>query len=135
MVTTVSISASVAFSGCSYPDPGGLVSGLFTLAVRKKSGVSGDRIKPTSISCRKITDIVTDWNVPALTTAAAKTGMVRTTWLSLKSCGRPLRRAAATTLVTFTAPSSYWYLRHFDFKGIEAHVDWISLMSYDLHGV
>jgi GH18 family chitinase len=27
----------------------------------------------------------------------------------------------------------YWYLRHFDVKGIEAHVGWINLMSYDLH--
>jgi chitinase len=38
-------------------------------------------------------------------------------------------------IITFTAPSSYWYLRHFDLKGMEEHVDWINLMSYDLHGV
>ncbi|CAM1509829.1 Fc.00g001640.m01.CDS01 [Cosmosporella sp. VM-42] len=38
-------------------------------------------------------------------------------------------------IVTFTAPTSYWYLRHFDIKNMEQHVDWISLMSYDLHGV
>ncbi|KAH7120620.1 hypothetical protein EDB81DRAFT_666993 [Dactylonectria macrodidyma] len=38
-------------------------------------------------------------------------------------------------IVTFTAPSSYWYLRHFDLKGMETYVDWINLMSYDLHGV
>ncbi|KAF6785553.1 chitinase [Colletotrichum sojae] len=38
-------------------------------------------------------------------------------------------------IVTFTAPSSYWYLRHFDLKGMEAQVDWINLMSYDLHGI
>ncbi|KAK7419050.1 hypothetical protein QQX98_003552 [Neonectria punicea] len=44
---------------------------------------------------------------------------------------------AATTsyIVTFTAPSSYWYLRHFDLKAMETYVDWINLMSYDLHGV
>lgn len=38
-------------------------------------------------------------------------------------------------LITFTAPSSYWYLRHFDLKNMEAYVDWINVMSYDLHGV
>jgi chitinase len=38
-------------------------------------------------------------------------------------------------IVTFTAPSSYWYLRHFDLKAMEAYVNWINLMSYDLHGV
>lgn len=38
-------------------------------------------------------------------------------------------------IVTFTAPTSYWYLRHFDLKGMTEYADWIQLMSYDLHGV
>lgn len=38
-------------------------------------------------------------------------------------------------LLTFTAPTSYWYLRHFDIKASSEAVDWINLMSYDLHGV
>ncbi|KAF7557956.1 hypothetical protein G7Z17_g343 [Cylindrodendrum hubeiense] len=38
-------------------------------------------------------------------------------------------------IVTFTAPTSYWYLRHFDLKNMEKYVNWINLMSYDLHGV
>ncbi|KAM6505416.1 hypothetical protein FSOLCH5_014634 [Fusarium solani] len=42
-------------------------------------------------------------------------------------------RAAAAPLFTFNASSLYWYLRHFDSKGIETHVDWINLVSYDLH--
>ncbi|KAK4442801.1 glycoside hydrolase [Podospora aff. communis PSN243] len=37
--------------------------------------------------------------------------------------------------ITFTAPSSYWYLRWFDLPGMVQHVDWINLMTYDLHGV
>ncbi|KAJ0424780.1 hypothetical protein BJY00DRAFT_326015 [Aspergillus carlsbadensis] len=37
--------------------------------------------------------------------------------------------------VTFTAPSSYWYLRWFDLPGMMEYADWINLMSYDLHGV
>ncbi|KAJ4175967.1 hypothetical protein NW767_015608, partial [Fusarium falciforme] len=50
-----------------------------------------------------------------------------------------LREAINTSgrdyIVTLTAPSSYWYLRYFDLKGMKAHVDWIDLVSYDLHGV
>lgn len=38
-------------------------------------------------------------------------------------------------VVTFTAPTSYWYLRHFDLKAMEEHVNWINLMAYDLHGI
>lgn len=37
--------------------------------------------------------------------------------------------------ITFTIPSSYWYLRWFDLPELVKHVDWINLMSYDLHGV
>lgn len=38
-------------------------------------------------------------------------------------------------IVTFTAPTSYWYLRHFDLANMVQYVDWVNLMSYDLHGV
>jgi chitinase len=37
--------------------------------------------------------------------------------------------------LTFTAPSSYWYLRWFDLPGMVKYVDYINLMTYDLHGV
>ncbi|KAG9759588.1 glycoside hydrolase family 18 protein, partial [Aureobasidium melanogenum] len=38
--------------------------------------------------------------------------------------------------LTFTIPSSYWYLRWFDVPNmIKAGADWVNLMSYDLHGV
>lgn len=38
-------------------------------------------------------------------------------------------------LVSFTAPTSYWYLQHFDIKGSASYADWVNVMSYDLHGV
>nr|QDJ94336.1 chitinase chiC3 [Cordyceps cicadae] len=37
--------------------------------------------------------------------------------------------------ITFTAPSSYWYLRWFDLPKLAEFADWINIMSYDLHGV
>lgn len=37
-------------------------------------------------------------------------------------------------ILTFTAPTSYWYLRHFDIKKSVEAADWVNLMSYDLHG-
>ncbi|KJY00259.1 hypothetical protein TI39_contig337g00009 [Zymoseptoria brevis] len=35
---------------------------------------------------------------------------------------------------SLTISTSYWYLRHFDVKALQSHVDWFNLMSYDLHG-
>jgi chitinase len=53
--------------------------------------------------------------------------LVKELQAAIKSSGRDY-------IVTYTAPTSYWYLRHFDPKAMEPYVDWINLMSYDLHG-
>ncbi|KAF2000150.1 glycoside hydrolase family 18 protein, partial [Amniculicola lignicola CBS 123094] len=37
--------------------------------------------------------------------------------------------------LSFTIPSSYWYLKWFDMPGLLKYADWTNLMSYDLHGV
>jgi len=36
--------------------------------------------------------------------------------------------------ISFTAPSSYWYLRHFEIGAMMEHVDFVNLMTYDLFG-
>ncbi|KXJ87068.1 oviduct-specific glyco protein, partial [Microdochium bolleyi] len=37
-------------------------------------------------------------------------------------------------IVSFTVPTSFWYLRHFDLKAVD-YTDFVNVMSYDLHGV
>ncbi|KAJ7155586.1 hypothetical protein C8R46DRAFT_1196404 [Mycena filopes] len=37
--------------------------------------------------------------------------------------------------LTFTAPSSFWYLQHFDLPGLLKQADWVNVMTYDLHGI
>ncbi|UKZ78670.1 hypothetical protein TrVFT333_006416 [Trichoderma virens FT-333] len=37
--------------------------------------------------------------------------------------------------ISITAPSSYWYLQYFDLQELVKHVNFINLMSYDLHGI
>ncbi|KAK8091452.1 hypothetical protein PG997_001813 [Apiospora hydei] len=36
--------------------------------------------------------------------------------------------------LSLTIPTSYWYMRWFDVEQLVKHVDWINLMTYDLHG-
>ncbi|KAG6836731.1 hypothetical protein H0H93_004394 [Arthromyces matolae] len=36
--------------------------------------------------------------------------------------------------LTFTAPSSFWYLQHFDLPALLQSADWVNVMTYDLHG-
>ena len=36
--------------------------------------------------------------------------------------------------LSFTAPTSYWYLQWFDIGNMTQYADWVNLMTYDLHG-
>ncbi|KAK5651931.1 hypothetical protein OQA88_11473 [Cercophora sp. LCS_1] len=36
--------------------------------------------------------------------------------------------------ISFTAPASYWYMKHFDIKGMADTVGFVNLMTYDMHG-
>lgn len=53
----------------------------------------------------------------------------------LKELRDAIKKSGRDYVVTYTAPTSYWYLRHFDLENMHQYVDWINLMSYDLHGI
>ncbi|KAJ7467040.1 hypothetical protein FB451DRAFT_1340516 [Mycena latifolia] len=36
--------------------------------------------------------------------------------------------------LTFIAPSSFWYLQHFDLPGLMQYADWVNIMTYGLPG-
>ncbi|KAL5340440.1 hypothetical protein BJX70DRAFT_396691 [Aspergillus crustosus] len=37
--------------------------------------------------------------------------------------------------ISVTLPASYWYLRWFDLEGMQDHIDFFNIMTYDIHGV
>ncbi|GKT49647.1 chitotriosidase-1 [Colletotrichum spaethianum] len=76
-----------------------------------------------------------DWEYPG---ADDRGGIPRT---FLKELDDENNKQPTKYIVSFTAPTSFWYLRHFDLKAID-HVDFVNVMSYDradfsnsLHGV
>ncbi|ATY61069.1 glycoside hydrolase family 18 [Cordyceps militaris] len=76
-----------------------------------------------------------DWEYPgADDRGGSKEDGVNYTAL-LKELREAIKVSGRDYLVTFTAPTSYWYLRNFDIKNMSEQVDWINLMSYDLHRV
>ncbi|TID06522.1 Chitotriosidase-1 [Colletotrichum higginsianum] len=76
-----------------------------------------------------------DWEYPGADDRGGSEGDGENYTALLSELRDAINASGKNYIVTFTAPSSYWYLRHFDLKGMEAQVDWINLMSYDLHGV
>lgn len=76
-----------------------------------------------------------DWEYPG---APDRGGQKADTanFVSLLQTLRSTFNASPRTLgISFTAPSSYWYLRWFDLPSLIKYADWINLMTYDLHGV
>lgn len=51
----------------------------------------------------------------------------------LKELKTALAAETRDYVVSFTSPTSYWYLRHFDLENMMEHVDYTNLMAYDLH--
>ena len=72
---------------------------------------------------------------PGASDRGGKTRDVKNYVLLLKTLRETFDASGGGYGLTFTAPSSYWYLRWFDLENLSKYADWINLMSYDLHGV
>ncbi|KAM7184016.1 glycoside hydrolase [Rhypophila sp. PSN 637] len=75
-----------------------------------------------------------DWEYPGATDRGGQkrdggnyVELLKATRLRFSSLGRGWG-------ISFTAPSSLWYMRHFHIEDMMAHVDWVNLMTYDLFG-
>ncbi|KAJ5958936.1 CAZyme family GH18, partial [Penicillium vulpinum] len=76
-----------------------------------------------------------DWEYPGAGDRGGKVEDTANYVLLLKALRETFDASGSDFGLTFTAPSSYWYLRWFDLPGMLKYADWINLMSYDLHGV
>ncbi|KAL4958978.1 uncharacterized protein BDV14DRAFT_194146 [Aspergillus stella-maris] len=76
-----------------------------------------------------------DWEYPGASDRGGNPEDTENYVLLLKTLREVFDNSGSDYGITFTAPSSYWYLRWFDLPGMVKYVDWINLMTYDLHGV
>ncbi|KAL7938018.1 glycoside hydrolase family 18 protein [Trichoderma chlorosporum] len=76
-----------------------------------------------------------DWEYPGAPDRGGHTADVRNFPLMLQAIREEFDSSGHGTWgISFTAPSSYWYLRMFDLPGLAQYSNFINLMSYDLHG-
>ncbi|MCJ1245495.1 hypothetical protein MMC30_002699 [Trapelia coarctata] len=76
-----------------------------------------------------------DWEYPGAPDRGGKPEDVKNFVSLLQTLRQTFDGSGRSLGLTFTAPSSYWYLRWFDLPELIKYADWINLMSYDLHGV
>ncbi|KAJ5356450.1 hypothetical protein N7517_011059 [Penicillium concentricum] len=75
-----------------------------------------------------------DWEYPGAPDRGGKARDKENYVELLKTLRRTFDASGANYGLTFTVPSSYWYLRWFDLEKMVQYADWVNLMSYDLHG-
>ncbi|PYI36129.1 hypothetical protein BP00DRAFT_432538 [Aspergillus indologenus CBS 114.80] len=76
-----------------------------------------------------------DWEYPGAGDRGGSPEDTENYVLLLKTLRETFDASGSKFGLTFTAPSSYWYLRWFDLPNMIKYADWINLMTYDLHGV
>ncbi|CAG8971988.1 hypothetical protein HYALB_00003326 [Hymenoscyphus albidus] len=75
-----------------------------------------------------------DWEYPGATDRGGQPDDGKNFVQFLKELDDANNKQPVKYVVSFTVPTSFWYLRHFDLKAVD-HVDFINVMSYDLHGI
>lgn len=76
-----------------------------------------------------------DWEYPGASDRGGKEEDTKNYVELVKTLRATFDKTGRSLGITFTAPSSYWYLRWFDLPGMMKYCDWVNLMSYDLHGI
>ncbi|THV55841.1 hypothetical protein BGAL_0003g00830 [Botrytis galanthina] len=75
-----------------------------------------------------------DWEYPGAPDRGGKVEDTENYVLLLEAVREAFDNSDGSYGISFTAPSSYWYLQWFDLPGMILYADWINLMTYDLHG-
>lgn len=75
-----------------------------------------------------------DWEYPGAPDRGGRDGDTDGYVLLVQELKSQMKRSSRKLELSFTAPSSYWYLRWFKIGEMSAAVDYINFMTYDLHG-
>jgi chitinase len=73
-----------------------------------------------------------DWEYPTATDRRGKPQDTENYVSLLREMRDYFRSSRRGWGISFAAPASYWYLRHFNIGEMMKYVDWVNLMTYDL---
>ncbi|KAJ6256129.1 hypothetical protein Dda_8964 [Drechslerella dactyloides] len=76
-----------------------------------------------------------DWEYPGAPDRGGQKADVENYVSLMKETNNAFKAHPKKFGLSFTAPTSFWYLRWFDLEKIHPNVDFINVMSYDLHGI
>ncbi|PYI27235.1 glycoside hydrolase [Aspergillus indologenus CBS 114.80] len=75
-----------------------------------------------------------DWEYPVSEDHGGRPADFANFVMLLKRLRERLNQSGRRYGISITLPASYWYLRGFDIINLEPHVDFLNMMTYDIHG-
>lgn len=130
-----SLKIMIALGGWAFSDPGTWQSVFPTMVSSEANRATFIKNLLGFLSEYGYDGVDFDWEYPGADDRGGSDADGENYTKFLKELRAAIKASGRDYIVTFTAPTSYWYLRHFDIKGMTEHVDSVNLMSYDLHGV
>ncbi|KAL2259976.1 hypothetical protein VTK26DRAFT_6171 [Humicola hyalothermophila] len=125
----------VALGGWTFNDPGPTQTVFHDVAKSKENRTTFINNLLSFMRQYAFDGVDFDWEYPGAEDRGGQEEDGQNFTLLLKELKEAIKKQPLEYVVSFTTPTSYWYLRHFDIKGSTDAVDFVNIMSYDLHGV
>ncbi|GLB10067.1 hypothetical protein AtubIFM57258_006006 [Aspergillus tubingensis] len=124
----------IAIGGWAFNDPGPTRTTFSDLAA---SEAAQDTFFGSLISFmqnNRFDGVDIDWEYPVTDERGGKPEDYVNFVTLVKRLRERLNQTGRKYGISITLPTSYWYLRGFDIVNLEPHVDFLNVMSYDIHG-
>ncbi|KAK0625190.1 glycoside hydrolase superfamily [Bombardia bombarda] len=124
----------VSVGGWSFNDPGPTASVFSTLASNTAAQQQFFASLISFMAANEFDGVDLDWEYPVAPERAGTPEDFANYPVFLRNLRAAMNASGYKFGLSITLPSSYWYLRNFDIVAIDPIVDFLNLMTYDLHG-
>ena len=123
----------IAIGGWLHNDPGELQSRFSDMAATEENRVAFADSVVTFLSQYGFDGLDLDWEYPGAPDRGGSAVDTQNYVLLCDELRRKFDAASETYLLTMATPIDH-YSQYFDYPGLATHLDWINVMSYDIHG-
>ncbi|KAF7183510.1 hypothetical protein CNMCM7691_003789 [Aspergillus felis] len=124
----------IAIGGWAYNDPGPTATTFSDLAASTEKQKTFFKSLVRFLATYNFDGVDLDWEYPVADDRSGRPEDYKNLPILLKNLKAVLKNTGGRDGLSITLPASYWYLQHFDVKQISQHVDFLNVMTYDMHG-
>ncbi|KAK0630523.1 glycoside hydrolase superfamily [Bombardia bombarda] len=124
----------ISIGGWSFNDPGSTATTFSDLAASDEAQKAFFSSLISFMTSNGFDGVDLDWEYPGADDRFGRPEDFENFPRFLRNLRAALNLSGWKFGISITLPSSYWYLRHFDIVAIDPIVDFLNVMTYDLHG-